>query len=109
VPTKYDVLFAPLAKRDLENIWTYIAEDNRAAATNFIKGIERQVAALEIFPERCPLIPENSFLGTQLRHLIFGDYRTVFRMAGRKVYILRCIHGSRLLEKTDESDGGYLS
>jgi toxin ParE1/3/4 len=44
------------------------------------------------------LIPENEILGTRYRHMIYGDYRTVFRVAKRTVYVLRVIHGARLLD-----------
>lgn len=48
-------------------------------------------------PRRCPLIPENEILGTQY-HLILGKYRAVYRMTAQTVYILRIIHGARLLD-----------
>jgi hypothetical protein len=44
-----------------------------------------------------PLIPENEILGTRYRHLLYGSYRIVFRLAGRTVYVLRMTHGARLL------------
>jgi hypothetical protein len=36
---------------------------------------------VEIFPNRYPLIPENEILGTRYTYMIYGDYRTVFRVA----------------------------
>jgi plasmid stabilization system protein ParE len=49
-------------------------------------------------PERCPSIPENDILGTEYRHMIFDDYRVVFRVSGRAVHVLRVVHGNRLLD-----------
>jgi toxin ParE1/3/4 len=49
-------------------------------------------------PRRCPLIPENEILGTQYRHLILGKYRAVYLISTQTVYILRIIHGARLLD-----------
>lgn len=51
-------------------------------------------------PERCALIAENEILGTSYRHLLYGRYRTIFRIAGRTVVILRVIHGARLLDES---------
>ena len=51
-----------------------------------------------MFPERCPLIPENEILGTRYRHLLYGNYRTVFRIERKTVYLIRVIHGARLLD-----------
>ena len=62
----------------------------------FVRRLKEQIETLERFPERCPLIPENEMLGTCYRHSIYGNYRTVFRIAGKTVYVLRVIHGARL-------------
>jgi plasmid stabilization system protein ParE len=62
--------------------------------------LEERVSTLEKFPARCPLIPENELLGTQYRHLIYGDYRAIFRIDARTVYVLRIIHSARLLDAT---------
>lgn len=97
VPVKYSVQIAPAAERDVEEIWTYIADDSPENATAFILRLEEQIEALEQFPERCPLIPENELLGTGYRHLIYGAYRTIFRITGKTVFIVRIIHGARLL------------
>lgn len=95
---KFQVEITPISEADIEDIWTFIAEDSPEAATAFILELEGQLTTLESFPERCPLIPENEILSTRFRHLIYGNYRTIFRIAGRTVYVLRVIHGSRLLE-----------
>ena len=49
-------------------------------------------------PNRRPAIPENALLETEYRHLIIGDYRVIFRVEGPRVYVLRIIHGNRLLD-----------
>jgi plasmid stabilization system protein ParE len=49
-------------------------------------------------PERCPLIPENIFFGTNYRHLIHKQYRAIYKIDNSSVYILRVIHESKLLE-----------
>ena len=69
-------------------------------ATAFILRLEKQIGTLEQFPERCPLIPENEQLATSYRHLLYGAYRTIFRIAGTTVIILRIIHSSRLLDSS---------
>ena len=80
-------------------MWDYIARGNPDAATAFILHLEEQMATLErCYPERCPLVPENDLLGTAYRHLLFGNYRTIFKIIGVRVIILRAIHGARLLD-----------
>ena len=100
MPTRYQVEITPSAERDTEEIWTYIAHDNPENAFSFILQLEKQLKTLERFPLRCPLIPENEVLGTHFRHLIYGDYRTLFKISEDTVYIMRIVHGSRLLDNS---------
>ncbi len=94
---KYRVKVSPESERDIEEIWEYIARDNIRNATQFIHRIEKKVYSLELLPERCPFIPENEFLEHQYRHLIFENYRIVFRIMVDVVWIARVVHSSRLL------------
>lgn len=98
MPARFQVKITRSAEQDIEEIWTFIAADSADAATKFINELENQAAALARFPERCPLIPENELLGSRYRHLLHGHYRTIFRVHGRTVYVLRVIHGARLLD-----------
>jgi plasmid stabilization system protein ParE len=98
VPTRFQVKITRAAEGDLKEIWDYIGGDNPREAEKFIARIERQITTLEQYPERCPLVPENEVLGTAYHHALYGDYRTIFRISGKIVYILRIIHGSRLLD-----------
>ena len=98
MPKKYRVDITAAAEADTAAIWDYIARDNPDAATAFILRLEEQIGTLERYPERCPLVPENDLLGTAYRHLLFGNYRTIFKIIGVRVIILRVIHGARLLD-----------
>lgn len=94
----FEVHITPAAEADIAETWEYIAQDSPDQATAFVRTLEEQIASLERHPERCPRIPENEVLGTSYRHLIYGSYRTVFRVAGSRVVILRVVHGARLLD-----------
>ncbi|MDW7711654.1 MAG: type II toxin-antitoxin system RelE/ParE family toxin [Deferrisomatales bacterium] len=98
MPATFEVHITPTAEADIAEIWDYIAQDSPEQATAFVLALEEQIASLERHPERCPRIPENEVLGTPYRHLTHGSYRTVFRVAGPKVVILRVVHGARLLD-----------
>ena len=98
MPAKFSVEITPSAETDIAEIWDYIAQDSPANADAFVLALEEQIASLEKLPERCSRIPENEILGTSYRHLIHSSYRTVFRISGSRVVILRVIHSSRLLD-----------
>jgi toxin ParE1/3/4 len=98
VRKRYRVDITASAEADIADIWDCIARDNPDAATAFILRLEEQIATLERSPERCPLVRENDLLGTAYRHLLFGNYRTIFKIIGGRVIIMRVIHGARLLD-----------
>ncbi len=86
------------AQNDLEHIFFYIASDNINYAKNFILQLEEKIYSLNTSPERCPLIPENMFWGTNYRHLIHKKYRAIYKIENNSVYILRVVHGAKLIE-----------
>jgi toxin ParE1/3/4 len=95
----YRVEITRTAESDLKELFHYIALDNPAAASRFITEMENQIHSLEKFPLRSPVIPESQDLGKEYRHILYGNYRTIFRVEGaRGVIILRVIHGARLLD-----------
>jgi len=55
------------------------------------------MATLSLAPARCSIIPEAADLGRQYRHLLHRAYRTIFRIDGARVLVVRVIHGARLL------------
>jgi toxin ParE1/3/4 len=99
VDKKYKVHITASAQTDIQLIYDYIAHENPVNAIHFIDELEAKVAALDHFPQRQPAIPENSFFGTDYRHLIVKKYRIIYRIVGKDVFILRIIHGMRIIEK----------
>jgi len=98
VRRKFKVDITEAAEADVAEIWEYIAQDKPEAAAAFVLRLEEQIDTLEHFPERCPLAPENELLGAAYRHLLYGNYRTIFKIVGTRVIILRVLHGARLLD-----------
>lgn len=96
---KYNVQITKTAEDDLDEIWNHIAFDSINNAINFINQIEEKIYSLEQFPDRGPLIPENKIIGGEYRHLIHGEYRVIYKVIHNNVFVLRIIHGSRLLKK----------
>ncbi|MBT3256285.1 MAG: type II toxin-antitoxin system RelE/ParE family toxin [Deltaproteobacteria bacterium] len=94
---KYKVNISLNAQNDLEHIFFYIAEDNISNARKFILELEKKIYSLDTFPERFALIPENLFFGTSYRHIIHKKYRAIYKIDNNSVYILRVIHGAKLL------------
>ncbi|MHB8773414.1 MAG: type II toxin-antitoxin system RelE/ParE family toxin [Syntrophales bacterium] len=98
MPEKYRVDITASAEADITESWDYLAQENPDSASAFILRMEEQIGTPAYFPERCSLVPENELLGAVYRHLLFGQYRTIFKIIGARVIILRVIHGARLLD-----------
>jgi len=95
---KYHVEITKTAESDVLEIFEYISKDKKTAALKWVEEIEAQIDSMEGSPLRCPVIPEAQELGVKYRHLIYGNYRTIFRIEESKVIILRVIHSARLLD-----------
>ena len=54
------VVFTPRARADTVNAFRWIAEKSPEAAARWYDGLEKAVAELGRFPERCPVAEEES-------------------------------------------------
>ena len=94
----YSVQIMPVAEKDLDEIYTYIAKDNPRAAMSFFKKLRQKTETLKWSPQRCPRIPEKIEGPYEYRHLIVKRYRIIFCILEDTVWVMRIAHGSRLLD-----------
>ena len=95
---KYKVNISQNAQNDLEHTFFYIAADSINNAKKFVLELEEKIYSLDTFPERFAYIPENLYFGTNYRHITHKKYRAIYKIENNSVYILRVIHGSKLLD-----------
>lgn len=95
---KYKVNISFNAQKDLEHIFFYIAEDSMNNAKNFIFELEEKIYSLDTMSERFALIPENIFFGTNYRQITHKKYRVIYKISGNSVFIMRVVHGAKLLD-----------
>lgn len=93
----YNVKLNQTAHNDLWSVWRDIASKNEDAADRFIEALQKKIASLNQFPERCAIIPESRDLQLSYRHLLYKKYRVVFKIDGSDVIVLRILYGPRLL------------
>lgn len=48
-----------------------------------------------MFPGRCPMAPDAPGFEVELRHFVVGEYRALFTVEGRIVFVLHVRHGKR--------------
>lgn len=83
------------ADEDLIAIWLHIAAHDPAAADRVLDAIESRWLQLMRHPYSGM---KREDIGPGVRHLVAGNYLTLYRLAGSDIEILRVIHGRRRLD-----------
>jgi plasmid stabilization system protein ParE len=107
----YAVVIQPRANAEAEEAYQWIAEQSPERAANWFNGLREAIDSLKTFPHRCSLARENDAFPEEVRHLLYGRrrgiYRIVFIIRGETVHIISIRHGAREpLGAEDVSDGG---
>ena len=84
------------AADDLEAITTFIAADSPHYASFFAMNVLATVERLQTFPYSGRIVPE--FHAADIREIVLGNYRIVYRIRSEIVEILTVWHGARLLD-----------
>lgn len=84
-----------LALNDLKLIHDYIAQDSKVYAKRFTFKLTSRVEQLEKFPLSGRIIPEYD--SDEIRELLEGNYRIVYKTQKFKITILRVHHSAKLL------------
>jgi toxin ParE1/3/4 len=87
------VRWAYRARADLLEALEYLAEESPQAATGFLDEVERAAGSLSEFPERGAVVRELE--NPNLRQLVVGRYRLIYRVESGGVGIVRLVHGAR--------------
>src|SRR5688572_16005534 len=87
------VIWTDLAISDLKSIHDYISRDSKTYADSFVSKIIQRVDQLETFLKSGRVVPE--FNTENLRELIIGNYRIVYRIQEGFVGIARVHHSAR--------------
>jgi addiction module RelE/StbE family toxin len=94
------IRWTPQAVADLEAIREYVARDSEHYAAHLVERLFASVDHLSAFPQAGRLVPE--FERPDLREVILGSYRVVYRLRSAQVEVLTVFHGARLFPKTVE-------
>jgi addiction module RelE/StbE family toxin len=93
------IYWSPLAVERLEEIYGYISNDNVSAAQNLIENIFAKVESLQENSERGRIVPETN--RADIRELFEGEYRIIYRVELKKLFILTIRNFKQLLPEED--------
>ena len=77
---------------DLKDILDYISKDSKRYAENQIRRIKAKTLILKTHPESGRVVPEIGII--QIRELIEGNYRIVYRFLSNELVEILTIHHS---------------
>ncbi len=96
---KLEVLWTESAQFDLEAIIEYIKTDSIDIAKKIFFEIKQECDNLYYFPERKRVVPELQQIGIlKYREIIHKRWRIIYKIDGKKIYILLVVDSSRNLE-----------
>jgi len=97
----YHVVITQEALNQTEAAYRWIAERAPIAAARWFTRLQGTIQTLETQPKRCPLAPESKSLGIELRQLLYGKrrgvYRVLFTITRKTVTVLHVLHGAQQL------------
>jgi toxin ParE1/3/4 len=82
----------PLAERDLEDIWFFVAQDNPDAADRLLERIDESIKLLAENPYLGPARPD---IAPELRYHPVGHYLLLYRILKNGIELVRVVHGAR--------------
>ena len=88
------IIWSPQSLRDLEAIRTYVAADSPLYADLLVRRLVAAVDRLRRFPESGRVVPERNT--PEIREVIVGPYRIVYRLGAGIVEIVVVFRASRL-------------
>lgn len=88
--------WSPLAIERVSEVAEYIARDDPAAAQRWVDETFDRVGQIERFPDSGRRVPEDP-TRQDLREIIHGNYRIIYRVSPEGVDILTVRHGRQIL------------
>ena len=88
--------WAPQALHDVEAICDFIAEDSGYYARFFANTVFKTAERIGTFPKSGRIVPEVD--QPNIREVILGNYRIIYRVLETEIQILTVYHSARLLD-----------
>ena len=93
--SKYSVRLLAIAEQDLQEIVSYVAGENVAAALSLADRIEKDLLRLAAHPYLGRMPDDDKLAGLGYRFLVVENYLIFYIVGERTVMVHRIIHGAR--------------
>ena len=88
-----EIVWTDVAALGLEQAAEYIGKDSPTYAAALVAGADKAAQSLRGFPERGKGVPE--YRAQQVRQLLVGSYRLIYRIDQQTIQIIAFVHGAR--------------
>ena len=88
-----------MAAERMDDLYEYIAVDNKLAAGKVVERIFKKVESLAKNPERGRKVPETN--REEIREVFEGEYRIIYRIESKRVSVLTIRNFKQLLTEKD--------
>jgi plasmid stabilization system protein ParE len=87
----------PRSIRHLREIQEHIGRDSPERAADFVARLTTSTRRLESFPHSGEVVEE--FGREDLRQILHGNYRIIYRVTHERVEVVAVLHAARLLDE----------
>ena len=103
---RFQVEITPIAETQIEQAYCWYREQNPKYADRWFRGLMNAIATLQDKPRRCTLAAEDEIFSEEVRQLLYGKskniYRILFTIRETTVYILYVRHSAQTLLTIDD-------
>ncbi len=109
----FQVEITPIAEAQIQQAYRWYRERNPEFADRWFRGLMNAIATLHEKPQRCALAVEHEIFPEEVRQLLYGKaknvYRVLFTIRNATVYALYIRHSAQTpltLNDLEELEGG---
>lgn len=95
--SKKRIKYAPIAVDDMDEIFSYISQENATAAGSMLELLDYRIKQLAEFPQMGSMLTEDeySLVSRGYRFIVVEPYLVFYRILGDVTVIHRLLHGRR--------------
>ncbi len=97
MPQKSKIQYTPAAIDDMDEAFSYITQDNVAAAEKMLATLNASISGLADFPNKGSVLSDDEYSLIQrgYRFIVVNPYLVFYRIMNDTVVIHRVLHGRR--------------
>lgn len=97
MPSRNKIRYSPAAVDDMDEIFSFISQDNVIAAENLLEKLDHQIKYLVEFPNMGSVLSEEEYTLIQrgYRLIVVNPYLVFYQIVDDTVIIHRILHGRR--------------